>query len=184
MKRTILISPPVRALLSLAVVIALTGCAGSGSRPPEGDGKPTPVENPDRLVSISGTIQLEDYESFGSNEHASGSFNKIVFVGNAQPTVLENVPPPTICAGDEIWAALDIKVTRINVVGDVSISIDGRLYEGTDCSNTDLDGTYSTTFTVPKGTTIAKSFTIWNTSEDEPEDKADISLTVYNGAAP
>jgi uncharacterized Zn-binding protein involved in type VI secretion len=184
MRRLILLSPTARVLLTLAATIALTGCPGPDTNPPGSDGNPLPVENPDRMVSISGTMRLEDYESFGDNEHASGSFNKVVFVGNAQPSVLENVPPPTICAGDEIWAALDITVARVSAAGDVSVTVNGRLYEGTDCSNTDLDGSYSGTFTVPKGATMSKSFTMWNTSEDEPQDNAEVTLTVYNGNAP
>jgi len=160
-----------------------TGLIPEGESEKEVIEDPKEIENPNRKVSISGTIQLVNDESIGSDHYASGSFNKIVFVGDAQTQVLENVPPPKICAGDEVWVALDIIVKRINAVGDISISIDGRLYEGTSCDTDDIDGTYSTTFTVPKNTTKETSFTIKNTAEKFSDDKADITLTVYNGPA-
>ncbi len=185
--RMILISPVFRALLTLVVIITLTGTTLTGCCPdwviPEKE-PPKPVGKPDRMVSISGTIQLQDYETFGDNEHASGNFNKVTFVGSTQPQAIENVPPPKICAGGEIWAALDIKATKVNAAGDVSISVDGRLYEGTSCDTTDLDGNFSNTFTVPAGTTMTKSFSMSNTEEEEPEDKADITLTIENSVAP
>lgn len=151
---------------------------------PEPEPEPEPVENPRRKISISGTIQLLNDETFGSDHTASASFNRIVFINDAQTLVLEKVPPPKPCAGREVWIALDITVKRINTEGDISISIDGRLYEGkrwNECEDEDLDGTYSTTFNVLKNTTEITSFTIMNTEERWSDDKADITLTIYNG---
>lgn len=143
------------------------------------------IVNPNRRVTISGAIQLRDDEILG-DEYASDSFTKIVFVNDTQPQLLVKVPPPKPCAGKEVMVALDILVIRINEAGDIRIDINGRLYEGTEssnCNDYDLDGTYNTTFTVPPNTTKEKSFTIWNTEENVPDDKADITLTVYNGPA-
>ena len=148
----------------------------------EDEGEEVVVENPDRMVSISGTIQIVE-DDYGSDDVVSGSFNKIVFVGNAQPQVLETVPPPKICV-DEVWVALDIIVIRSNEAGDIRIDITGYLYERWNCNNTDLDGITSTSLTVPPNTTKVKSFTIRNTAEKGSDDKADITLTVYNGPAP
>ena len=148
----------------------------------EENGEEVVVENPDRMVSISGTIQILE-DDYGSDDAASGSFNKTVFVGNAQPQVLETVPPPKICA-DEVWVALDIIVIRSNEAGDIRIDIKGYLYEGWSCNTNDLDGITNTSFTVPPNTTKVRSFTIRNTAESFSEDKADITLTVYNGPAP
>ena len=175
------ISIPILILIILLVMIRFLG---SGSEPPDKEGEEVKVENPDRMVSISVLAELEDYETFGSNEYATVSFNRIVFVGNAQPQVLEQVPPPLVSVGDEIRVELDITITRINAAGDISISVEGRLYEGISSNTSDLDGTNSTQFQVPADTTMSKSFAIWNTSEDEPEDRADITLTVYNSPAP
>lgn len=137
----------------------------------------------DRQVSLSGTLRLQDYETFSDNEHAAGNFNHVVTLNGYQPTEFAQIPSPKICAGGEIWAALDMTVTRINEVGDVIVIVEGHLYEGSSCGTTDLDGTYSTRFYVSAGRTAVKQFTIWNTDEDQSEDKADITLTVFNDSA-
>ncbi|PER84887.1 hypothetical protein CN498_23385 [Bacillus thuringiensis] len=137
-----------------------------------------------RFVSIAGAIQVQDYETFGPNEHASGNFSKVLFVGDTQPQAFATVPPPKICAGGEIWPAFDLTVSRVNTAGDINISIDGKLYEGTSCDTTDLDGSNNTTFTVQAGTTISQNFTMWNTDEGNSDDKANITLTVSNNPAP
>lgn len=172
-------------IASIAIIVFVTLWVTRAQKPaPIPD--PVPVEEdieipipPDRKVSISGVIRVEDDDG-SRRPFATDDFNYTVFVGNAQPQVLVKIPPPKVCAGEEVWVALDIIVTRINVDGDISISINGRLYEGTDCDNTDLDGTYSTKLTVPANATKEIRFTINNTDEQYSDDKADITLTVYN----
>ncbi|WP_429843212.1 hypothetical protein [Brevibacillus sp. FIR094] len=66
-----------------------------------------------RFVSISGTIQVQDWEAWpADNEHASGNFSKILFVVDAQPQAFAIVPTPKICAGGDIWPAFDLTAGR------------------------------------------------------------------------
>ncbi|MGM1049416.1 MAG: hypothetical protein ACQEXX_25225 [Bacillota bacterium] len=137
-----------------------------------------------RSVSIAGTIHVQDYETFDDNEHASGYFSKTLTVDDAHPQASENVPPPKICAGGEIWPAFDLTVSLMNQAGDVNISIDGKLYEGSSCDTTDHDGSHNSSFIVRADTQVRYSFNMWNTAEGNPKDKADITLSVRNSPNP
>ena len=137
-----------------------------------------------RFISISGTIQVQDYETFGDNEHASGNFTKTLFVGDAQPQAFAEIPSPKVCAGGEIWPEYKLTVSRVSQAGDVNVTVDGKLYEGTSCDTTDLDGSTSQTFTVQPNQTITHSVHMSNTDEGDPDDFANLTLTVANHASP
>ena len=141
---------------------------------------------PNRFVSISGTIQVQDYEPepFADNQHASGNFTKTLFVGDAQPQAFAEIPPPKICAGGEIWPEYKLKATIVSQAGDVNVTVDGKLYEGSSCDTLDEDGSNSVTFTVQANQTITHTVYMSNTAEGDPEDNANLALTVANLPSP
>ncbi|MGM7722149.1 hypothetical protein [Metabacillus sp. Hm71] len=139
-----------------------------------------------RLIAISGAIHVQDYEPepFADNEHAHGNFTKTLFIGDAQPQGFTEIPSPKVCAGGEIWPEYKLTVTRVSQAGDVNVTVDGKLFEGDSCDTTDHDGSASQTFTVQPNTTITHTIHMSNTDEGDPEDFADLTLTVANNPSP
>ncbi len=139
-----------------------------------------------RFVSISGTIHVQDYEPepFSDNEHAHGNFTKTLFVGDAQPQAFAEIPAPKVCAGGEVWPEYKLTVTRVSQAGDINITVDGKLYEGSSCDTFDHDGSANQTFTVQPDQTISHTIHMSNTAEGDPEDFANLTITVANLPSP
>lgn len=131
-------------------------------------------------VTISGTIQVQDYEQFDDNEYASEQFTNHLTLSDANPQEFMKIPPPRVCAGGEVRPEYEIKATRIPGTGEIQITVEGRLYEGTTCGTTDVDGGLFEQFNVWPNQTENREFHMRNDDEEEPEDYASIELSVNN----
>ncbi len=132
-----------------------------------------------RRLIIRGTMKIEDYENFGSNEHATRHMarNSEWPLRDARRGALDR----------EMGGEIRVEVTlKIDWKIDLSIHIDWnvKFFEGTSEETSDLDGERSGSFMVGKDQTRELKFSVWNTDEDEPQDRADISFDLTNGVRP
>ena len=133
-----------------------------------------------RRLIIRGTMKIEDYENFGSNEHATRHMARNSDIG---PYGTHDEVHWTEKMGGEIRVEVTLKIDwKI----DLSIHIDWnvKFFEGTSEETSDLDGERSGSFMVGKDQTRELKFSVWNTDEDEPQDRADISFDLTNGVRP
>lgn len=133
-----------------------------------------------RQVIISGNIWVQDYEDIGPNQHASERFRESVIVDDNQPDQKIFIPPPKVCAGREVWPEIEFDVALWDATGLVRVYIDGNLYEGTSCNNRDLDGEYGKNVYVQPGESRTVNFSMENEYEGDPEDRAEINLSINN----
>ncbi|MCI0746312.1 MAG: hypothetical protein L0Y58_12995 [Verrucomicrobia subdivision 3 bacterium] len=133
-----------------------------------------------RRLVIRGTMSIEDYENFGDNEYATRNFARNSDLG---PWDTHDEVGWTEKMGGEIRVVVSLK---IDLHASLSIKVDWHVafYEGTSEETGDLDGQRSGTITVGKDETKPLSISVWNTDEDEPEDRADISFDLTNKMRP
>ena len=123
---------------------------------------------------------MEDYENFGDNEYATRNFARHSDIG---PYGTHDEVAWTETMGGEIRVELVLKIDwRIDL--SIDIAWHAKLFEGTSEDTSDLDGERSGTFNVPKDAVNTLSIAIWNTDEDEPQDRADITLDLTNSVRP
>jgi len=148
----------------------------SGIRPQglPGDGRPEIR----RRVIASAHMDIIDSENFGSDERGSADQQAEVFLSNKQPRGLMFLVGK---AGGEVRIELNLNASA-TTEGDVQITGDAKLFEGTSEESDDLDGTTPVNFTVPRDEILTNvPINVRNT--DEGGDFANIILTVNNFAA-
>nr|WKN39744.1 hypothetical protein K4G66_13695 [Tunicatimonas sp. TK19036] len=150
---------------------------GAGGIRPQGvdpNGKPEIR----RRVVASAHMAITDDETFGSNEHGTADGRTEGFVTNTTtPSTFLNLIGK---AGGEVRVELNLNVSA-TTEGDVQISGNVQLFEGTSTESDDLDGTTGINFTVPRDGIITQRINVRNT--DEGGDFSDIDLTISNFAA-
>jgi hypothetical protein len=133
-----------------------------------------------RRLTLRGTMKMEDYENFGDTEHATRTFARHSDVG---PYGTHDEIHWTEKMGGEIRVELVLKIDwKIDLSIDIAWHV--KLFEGTSEETSDLDGERSGTFKVDKDAVTTLSFSVWNTDEDEPQDRADISFDLTNSVRP
>jgi hypothetical protein len=123
-------------------------------------------------------LDITDDETFGSNEHNTADQQADVFISNKQPRSLMVLIGK---CGGEVRVELTLNASA-TTEGDVQISGDAKLFEGTSEESDDLDGTTPVNFTVPRDEIIT-NFPITVRNTDEGGDFTNITLTVNNFAA-
>lgn len=133
-----------------------------------------------RRLTLRGTMKIEDYETFGSNEHATRNWARNSDVG---PYGTHDELHWTEKMGGEIRVELELKIDwRIDLSIDIHWHV--KFFEGTSEETSDLDGERTGAFNVAKDQTRTLTISVWNTDEDEPEDRADISIDLTNSVRP
>jgi len=133
-----------------------------------------------RRLTLRGTMKIEDYEDFEDNEHATRNMARNSVVG---PDGTHDEIQWTEKMGGEIRVELVLKIDwKIDLSIDIAWHV--KLFEGTSEETSDLDGERSGTFKVPKDETKTLSFAVWNSDEDDPEDRADITFELTNAVRP
>jgi hypothetical protein len=135
---------------------------------------PAKAHGANHAILISGNMYLVDYDWDSANETNFLTYTGSMGVG---PTTIFNSWSKTGCA-DEVRGVIRVEATHSSSTS-VEVRLRAYLYEGTSCSTTDFDGYKEYVFTVPLGSTVSKSFTVWNTAEDDP-DRMQISIAVKN----
>jgi hypothetical protein len=133
-----------------------------------------------RRIVMRGTMQLEDYEDFDDNETATRNKAEFFDLG---PWGTHAEQPWTERMGGEIRVELSLKY---DLKTDLSIDVSwsAAFYEGTSENTSDLEATKSGSIKVPRDETVTLRFDIWNEDEDEPEDRADVTIDFTNEIRP
>jgi hypothetical protein len=136
----------------------------------------------ERTLQVNGTTNIEDYETFGSNEHCN---NRKLFgadrAGNAYGT--EATPSASARCGGEIRVEVHGHGTIDDNGNFCNLRVDVLFFEGTSESTNDLDGRGATSWggcIAPGQATTQKKVHVYNTAEDEAEDRADVWITLKN----
>lgn len=133
-------TPLSRLLLVALTVAAFVGLTTSASA--AGDywdpNKPQHI----KLVAQPGsTLHVLDHETFGADEVITSDLTNTVF-GKVTPWLNMTEATTTLsrCAGDEVRAELEISTYTWSYDVRINGTAKLRLYEGSDCNTTDLDG--------------------------------------------
>jgi hypothetical protein len=141
-----------------------------------------------RRVRIHGSVKIVDTEDFGSDEVHTWALDESVVVEpntEASPAAAEKTIEWTRCTGGEVRAKFTFTI-RLKVndpARGVEVTTVGRMYEGTSCSDNDLDGTKTKLHVVAEDGSQGVSFVIQN-EEFTGEDKIHVNLTIDNAIAP
>lgn len=130
-----------------------------------------------RRVVCSAYMDLTDDETFGSNERSSASRWGEVLVMNDMP---QEVMKLIDGAGGEMRVELTL-IGQARSNGDVLITGQALLYEGTSEQTNDLDGDEAINIIIPRDGFRSYSFRVVN--ENEGGDFADMNLTFSNTSA-
>jgi hypothetical protein len=127
-----------------------------------------------RMMSVWGSVHIEDYETFAANEHCYSSLNWNATASTAYPISGEWI---RTCGG-EIRAELHLEA---QVVANSYLHVYGTalFYEGTSTSTGDLDGSKTFSMYIAPGHASPLTFTVWNTDEGDC-DCAYYNLSVGN----
>jgi hypothetical protein len=127
-------------------------------------------------VETSGSMYLVDHESWGANETGWHSFTGASTVG---PWISQNSYSTSACVGGEVRGELRVTVDDSTAYpGWILTHVDARLYEGTSCSTSDLDGRRTMSRWIAAGQSSKFSFRVNNT--DEGGDYIDFNFNVRN----
>jgi hypothetical protein len=136
----------------------------------------------ERTLQINGKANIEDYETFSSNEHCN---NRKLFgsdrAGDAYGTT--GTPSASAKCGGEIRVEVHGSGT-IDAAGNFcNLRADVLFFEGASESTNDLDGRASVKWSgciAPGAATSQKKVHVWNSAEDEAQDQADVWITLKN----
>jgi hypothetical protein len=160
------------------LVMALAALAVGGTAL-LGMASPASAHNPPHLISIAGNMHIVDDDGWlESDDVGDRAFNIQTSVGSTTPSV--NVSAQG-CVDDEVRVVVSYRIDdNTTYPGWVFVTPTYRLYEGSSCGTTDLDGTLSPAgfWVGPNGIVSRSSVRINNTSEGG--DRADITVTVRN----
>lgn len=147
--------------------------SGGGLRPQGLNPNGTPEVR--RRVVCSAFMRLTDDETFGSNEHGEASGRGEIIVTNDSP---QEVMPKLIgTAGGEMRVELILK-GQARSSGDVNITGQAILFEGTSESTGDQDGDEDINIVIPRDG--FRDFSVRVNNEDEGGDFADITMNFSN----
>jgi hypothetical protein len=130
---------------------------------------PASAATVNRSLAIWGNLHIEDYETFGSNEHCYFSLNTTRPANSNYPIIFDWSKP---CGGEirsELHVQAQVQSNKyIHVYGDI------LFFEGTTEGTSDLDGQLDFSMYVPPNTSIPFNQVVWNT------DEGDCDCATYN----
>jgi hypothetical protein len=144
-----------RFLSTVAVLLAAFGLITAAALPASG-------ATTDRLLTVWGSLHIEDYETWAANEHCYSSLNTTRIANTAYPVSLDW----TRFCGGEIRAELHMQA---QVVSDKRLHVYGSalFFEGTSETTSDLDGSYDFSVYVSPEKNVPLQFVVWNTAEGD-----------------
>jgi hypothetical protein len=158
------LAPPLMALA--AGVLTLAGLAS-----------PASAHNPAHLISITGNIHIVDDDWPDGDDVGDRGINLQTSVGSTVPSVTASGQG---CV-DEVRVVVSYRIDdNTEFPGWIFVTPTYRLYEGTGCGTTDLDGTLSPGgfWVGPNQIVTRPSVRIHNTAEGG--DRADITVSIRN----
>lgn len=142
-------------------------------RPPE----PAADSGLTGVVTISGHLEMNDHEEFGSDEHMK--LDNLLAWTTVDDQFVQRFFWVGYCGGEvrlEVDMLCGINPSAPDVL---EFAAHARLYEGTSTSTTDLDGAANFRIQVNRGTRSGIFGLVRNTEEDEPGDWGIFSFGVH-----
>jgi hypothetical protein len=161
----LLLAAALLAAALLSATVARPAAAGTPSRYITNDsGSHFSIldDEPWPYSDVTGTFTLTDLDG--------------LLVNAANPVATNQT---TRCVGDEVRVRLETRAELSTVYKDwVFVTVNARLYEGTSCNTTDLDGTNTMSFWVGPWDSVTHSMAVEN--QDEGGDRAHIRFNMTN----
>jgi hypothetical protein len=132
--------------------------------------------NPNRRITVSADMYVEDDETFGSNETVRRQKTNSAIL--SAMGIAQSVLDFEVRMGGEIRVEFTVTASLFDSRGNAMINGEVKLYEGTSESTGDLDGVRQFQLYIPAGATINHFVRVNN--DDEGGDFATIALTVTN----
>lgn len=138
----------------------------------------TDAQAAERTVTGSVSMRIMDYENFGPNTVCNRGFSLIPRV--VKSGFSNRITLKSRCGGEirvEVHYKLNIDPNGVVRVTEGLV----EFYEGTSENTNDLDGTsaFANMILFP-GASGSRNIHVQNWSEDQPDDKADVTLTLRN----
>ncbi|MFI9243980.1 hypothetical protein ACIGXF_15600 [Streptomyces sp. NPDC053086] len=138
----------------------------------------TTAQSASRDVTGNVVFQIMDYETFGKNERCRYDIPIVNEMNENEPWRYSKYWYFGKCGG-EVRAEIHYYIRRYRD-GLVDVKGELQLYEGTSADTDDRDGLNVFALDVPQGQTGTTSIHVENTDEGQPDDKADVTLTLHN----
>jgi hypothetical protein len=137
------------------------------------------LTNPNRRITVSADMYVEDDETFGSNEtvRRQKTNSAILSVLGLAQSVMDF----EVRMGGEIRVEFTVTASLFDNAGNAVVDGEVKLYEGTSESTGDLDGVRQFQLYIPAGATLNHFVRVNN--DDEGGDYATIRLNVTNVTA-
>jgi hypothetical protein len=142
-------------------------------------GREVVVKNPNRRITVSADMYVEDDENFGSNETARRQKTNAAILSTQG--LAQSVMDFEVRMGGEIRVEFTVTAALVDASGNAMIDGDIKLYEGASESTGDLDGQRQFQLYCPVGTTINHFVRVNN--DDEGGDYTTIRINITNAPA-
>lgn len=126
-----------------------------------------------QLVNVSGSMFILDDDWGSANESGTFPFSNSIYLTPGQASTLVNAQN---CVDEEVRVELAVNVARGANGREVSVSGNVKLFEGTSCSTSELEGETNFAFVVPEDASVPN----YSVHVTNGEDYGDIRLTVSN----
>jgi hypothetical protein len=137
------------------------------------------VRNPNRRITVSADMYVEDDETFGSNETVRRQQTNSAILSTQG--LSQSIMDFEVRMGGEIRVEFTVTAALVDAQGNVVVDGEVKLYEGTSESTGDLDGVRQFQLYCPIGATINHFIRVNN--DDEGGDYATIRLNITNAPA-
>lgn len=137
---------------------------------------PIVILNPNRRITVSADMYVEDSETFGSNETVRRQKTNAAIL-SAQG-IAQTVMDFEVRMGGEIRVEFHVTASLIDTNGNAMIDGEVKLYEGASENTDDLDGVRQFQLYIPMGATINHFVRVNN--DDEGGDYATIAMNISN----
>ncbi len=143
---------------------------------------PPPIrfKNPNRRITVSADMFVQDYENFGANETTRRQMTNTAIL--SQGGIAQAVMNFEVRMGGEVRVEFHLRGQLLDDDGNAYIDGEAKLFEGTSESTGDLDGVRQVQLYVPAGATV-NHFVRVNNEDENDDDYATIAVTITNGPA-
>ena len=139
-----------------------------------------------RKIRVHGTVKITDTEDFGSDEVNVWNLDETVTIEpntTTTPNLAEQTFEWTKCTGGEVRARMKVTARLNEHDRSAEVTLVSRMFEGTSCSDNDLDSTTTKLLVVPEDGSKNVNYLMEN-EEFGGEDTIRIILTITNTIAP
>lgn len=137
------------------------------------------IKDPNRRITVSADMYVEDYETFGSNETTRRQKTNSAIL--SKKGIAQTVMDFEVRMGGEIRVEFHVTAALWDNDGNAFANGEVKLFEGTSESRGDLDGIRQFQLYVPAGAAVNHFVRVNNDAEND-DDYATIALTITNSS--